>query len=42
MIYYDYTPGVRFVNKERAINVQTKAGTISWAVGSDCGDSRFD
>jgi hypothetical protein len=42
MIYYDYTPGVHFVNKERATNVRAKAGTVSWAVESDCGDSRFD
>jgi hypothetical protein len=42
MIYYDYTPGVRFVNNKRAINVQAKAGTVSVAVGSDRGDSRFD
>jgi hypothetical protein len=42
MIYYDYTPGVRFVNNERANNVQDKASTVSRAVGSDCGDLRFD
>jgi hypothetical protein len=42
MLYHDYTSGVRFVNNKRAINVQAKAGTVSMAVGSDCGDYCFD